>query len=128
MKVFPKFISLGDACIVACKPGTGRNAMPSKIWSIMSCGRPVIASFDKNPCLEIISKEKCGVFAQAGDVDALIIQIKKLRQNSKLCKEMGTNARRYIEMNLSRKKSTERLVRIIEMTKEEYKSNESIIY
>ena len=41
---------------------------------------------------------------------------------------MGTNARRYIEMNLSRKKSTERLVRIIEMTKEEYKSNESIIY
>ena len=121
--------SLGDACIVACKPGTGRNAMPSKIWSIMSCGRPVIASFDKESVLEeIISKEKCGVFAQAGDVDALIIQIKKLRQNSKLCKEMGTNARRYIEMKLSRKKSTERIVRIIEMTKEEYKSNESIIY
>ena len=39
--------SLGDACIVSCKEGLGGSAMPSKTWTIMSCGRPVVASFDE---------------------------------------------------------------------------------
>ena len=32
--------SLGDACVVSCKEGLGGSAMPSKTWTIMSCGRP----------------------------------------------------------------------------------------
>lgn len=39
--------SLGDVCIVSCKAGLGGSAMPSKTWSIMSCARPVLASFDE---------------------------------------------------------------------------------
>jgi glycosyltransferase involved in cell wall biosynthesis len=50
--------SLGDACIVSCKEGLGGSAMPSKSWSIMSCGRPVIASFDEGELKEILEKNK----------------------------------------------------------------------
>ena len=46
--------SLGDACIVSCKEGLGGSAMPSKTWTIMSCGRPVIASFDEGELKDIV--------------------------------------------------------------------------
>ena len=46
--------SLGDACIVSCKAGLGGSAMPSKTWTIMSCGRPVVASFDEGELKDII--------------------------------------------------------------------------
>ena len=38
--------SIGNVCVVSCKPKLGGAAMPSKTLSIMSAGRPVLASFD----------------------------------------------------------------------------------
>ena len=45
---------LGDVCIVACKPGLGGAAMPSKTWSIMSSGRAVLANFDEGELKNIL--------------------------------------------------------------------------
>ena len=45
---------LGHVCIVACKPGLGGAAMPSKTWSIMSSGRAVLANFDEEELKEIV--------------------------------------------------------------------------
>ncbi len=38
--------SLGEIFIVSCKKGVGKGALPSKTWSIMAAGTPVLASFD----------------------------------------------------------------------------------
>ena len=48
------------ACVVSCKEGLGGSAMPSKTWTIMSCGRPVIASFDEGELKEIIEGASAG--------------------------------------------------------------------
>ncbi len=49
-----KVYGLGHVCIVACKPGLGGAAMPSKTWSIMSSGRAVLANFDEGELKEIL--------------------------------------------------------------------------
>ena len=105
--------SLGDACVVSCKEGLGGSAMPSKSWSIMSCGRPVIANFDEGELKEILEKNNCGVFTHAGNVQEFVLGIKELASNPRSCEEMGRNARQFILNNLTKEVGSKKYVEII---------------
>lgn len=105
--------SLGDACIVSCKAGLGGSAMPSKTWNIMSCGRPVIASFDEGELKEILEKNNCGVFSHAGNVQEFVEAIKALAAYPSRCEEMGRNARQFIVDNLTKEVGTKKYVDVI---------------
>lgn len=105
--------SLGDACVVSCKAGLGGSAMPSKTWSILSCGRPVIANFDEGELKEILEKNNCGVFSHAGNVEEFVAAIKQLAENKDLCEEMGKNARQFILNNLTKEVGTRKYVEVI---------------
>lgn len=109
-----KFVySLGDACIVSCKEGLGGSAMPSKSWSIMSCGRPVVASFDEGELKEILENNNCGVFSHASNVKEFVAAIKQLATNREQCEEMGKNARQFILDNLTKEVGAKKYVDII---------------
>lgn len=105
--------SLGDACIVSCMEGLGGSAMPSKSWSIMSCGRPVIASFDEGELKDILEKNNCGVFTHAGNVEEFVEGIKSLAAEPSRCEEMGKNARQFILDNLTKEVGSKKYVEII---------------
>lgn len=105
--------SLGDACIVSCKEGLGGSAMPSKSWSIMSCGRPVVASFDEGELKEILENNSCGVFSHAGNVKEFVAAIKQLATNRQKSEEMGKNARQFILNNLTKEVGAKKYVEII---------------
>lgn len=104
---------LGDVCVVSCKPGLGGAAMPSKMLSIMSAGRAVVASFDKGELTYILENHKCGMYAPAGDADAFAEMIKHLSQNRDECKAMGDNARKLILQKFTKAYGTSRYVDII---------------
>lgn len=105
--------SLGNVDVVSCKEGLGGSAMPSKTWSIMSTGRPVLASFDEGELKTIIEKNDCGVFTKAGDLDAFVGAIKQLASNKELCAEMGRNGREFILHNLTKEVGTRKYVDVI---------------
>ncbi len=105
--------SMGDACVVSCKAGLGGSAMPSKTWSILSCGRPVIASFDEGELKMILEKHECGVFTKAGDTNAFVEGIMKLYNDRELCKEYGKNGRKFILENLTKEVGTAKYVEVI---------------
>ena len=105
--------SLGDACIVSCKAGLGGSAMPSKTWNIMSCGRPVVASFDEGELKDILEKNNCGVFSHAGKVQEFVEAIKTLAAEPSRCEEMGRNARQFILDNLTKEVGTKKYVDVI---------------
>ena len=105
--------SFGDACIVSCKAGLGGSAMPSKTWSIMSCGRPVIASFDEGELKDIIEKNDCGLFSHAGNVDEFVEAIRTLASSPESCAQMGHNARQFILQNLTKEVGTQKYVDVI---------------
>lgn len=105
--------SMGDVCVVSCKAGLGGSAMPSKTWSIMSCGRPVLANFDEGELKEIIEKNNCGVFTHAGNVQEFVDGIKILAKDVSRCTEYGNNARQFILGNLTKEVGTNKYVDII---------------
>lgn len=105
--------SLGDACIVSCKAGLGGSAMPSKTWTIMSCGRPVVANFDEGDLKDILENNKCGVFSHAGNVKEFVAAIRQMATNREKCEEMGKNARQFILDNLTKEVGTRKYVDVI---------------
>lgn len=113
MERVSRVYSLGDACVVSCKEGLGGSAMPSKTWTIMSCGRPVVASFDEGELKEILENNGSGLFSHAGNVQEFVEAIHLLAVNSDLCVEMGKNARRFIEDNLTKEVGTKKYVDVI---------------
>lgn len=53
--------SMGDVAIIPCKLGTGGSGMPSKTWTIMATGTPIIASFALGGEMEQTMREAdCG--------------------------------------------------------------------
>ena len=121
LKIFPiqpyervsKVYGLGHVCIVACKPGLGGAAMPSKTWSIMSSGRAVLANFDEGELKEIVENNHCGVFTKADDLDGFVAAIEELSQHPERCTEMGKNGRQFILDNLTREVGTQKYVNVI---------------
>lgn len=105
--------SLGNVDVVSCKSGLGGSAMPSKTWSIMSTGRPVLASFDEGELKDILEKNHCGVFTQANNIDEFVAAIENLAINRDLCRELGRNGRQFIMENLTKEVGTRKYVDVI---------------
>lgn len=104
---------LGDVCVVSCKQGLGGAAMPSKMFSIMSAGRAVVASFDEGELTYILKNLNCGMYAPAGDVQAFTKMVRTMASDRKACEEMGKNARKLILNRFTKAYGTSRYVDII---------------
>ena len=118
--------SLGDLGVVACKKGLGKGAFPSKTWSIMSAGTPVIANYDEDTDLERLLKENgLGVFSAADDSEQMAERIMEMYNNRGVCAEYGRNARQYILDNVSKEKSTQKYVDMIKEVVEENRNKKS---
>lgn len=104
---------IGDVCVVSCKEGLGGSAMPSKTWSIMSSGRPVLANFDEGDLKNILENNNCGIFTKAGDKEAFKQAIMDLYNDRERCKQLGENGREFILKNLTRAVGTQKYVDVI---------------
>ncbi len=75
--------SLGDIALITCKKGTGKAGMPSKLWSIMACNTPIIASFDTESDLaDVIRNSGAGECVEPGNISALsnaIVEASKMK-------------------------------------------------
>lgn len=106
--------SLGDVALITCKPGTGNAGLPSKVWSIMACNTPVIASFDMDSDLaEILRDSSAGICVEPGNVRQLLDAILTVKNGNVKC--MG--GRKYTMENASKRHCVERYTDIL------YKSN-----
>ena len=105
--------SLGDVCLVSCKEGLGGSAMPSKTWSILSCGRPVLANFDEGELQMILTKNQLGVFTKAGDLEGFVEAISQLAAEPVKCAEMGARGRQFILDNLTKDAGTRKYAEVL---------------
>lgn len=105
--------SLGDVCLVSCKEGLGGSAMPSKTWSILSCGRPVLANFDEGELQMILTKNDLGVFTKAGDLEGFVNAIRQLSNEPEKCAEMGAHGRQFILDNLTKDVGTRKYAEVL---------------
>jgi len=95
--------SSGDIGLVTTLPGIGRSAVPSKTWSIMACGKPVVACIDEDSTLATIVRESCsGMVIEPDNEKMLASAILEIYQKRSYGIEMGKKGRRFVVENISR--------------------------
>ena len=105
--------SLGDIAIVTCKTGFGTSCVPSKTWSIMACGTPILASFDLNSELcQLVQRTECGKCVKPSSIDDLVFGIEKLYKTPNL-DQLGKNGLGYLSKNMNKKKCIKKYISIL---------------
>lgn len=92
-----------DASFVSQAPSTCNDGIPSKVYRIMACARPVIACTDTDSDLaRLLTKSEGGVVVQSGDTTALANAIHQacIKRDDWLKK--GSKARNFVLQNYTR--------------------------
>ncbi|MBQ3418159.1 MAG: glycosyltransferase family 4 protein [Ruminococcus sp.] len=112
----PEVYSMGDVALITCKKGVGKTAVPSKLYSIMACETPIVASFDTDSELcDILKEAVAGVCVEPEDEKALADAVIAAYENrggstSDAC------GREYVKNHASKEKCVKEYVKCFEQT------------
>lgn len=94
----PEVLAAGDIHVVPLKRGLARASVPSKLYSVLAAGRPVLASVD--PGTEVattLERADAGVSVPPEDPEAFLAALCGLLDDPDRAGEMGRNGRRFVE-------------------------------
>jgi colanic acid biosynthesis glycosyl transferase WcaI len=90
----PHVMMAGDLHIVTVRRGLEGVVVPSKLYSILAAGRPVLAvAAATSDAVRIVVESGCGVAADPDDPAAVAAAIRELRADPARLAEMGRRAR-----------------------------------
>ena len=99
----PRIYAASSVCLVPQTAETGCDAVPSKVYRIMACARPVVASTDPDSDLaHLILKAGCGVVVPPGSPGALSEAIRGAYRDQARWMEMGRAGRSHVVAEYSR--------------------------
>ena len=97
-----ELLAAGDVHLVPLQPGMGSISVPSKIYSILAAGRPVLASVDPGTEIDlVVTRSGAGRSVPAGDTPAFIDALSALIDDPNGRAAAGLEARRFAEQWLS---------------------------
>ena len=92
----PEILAAADVSLVPLLKGIGSGALPSKSFSILASGRPLIASIDPDSDLvNLVQRAKAGICVPPQSPDLLAEAIIRLKEDPALCRQYGQNGRAY---------------------------------
>ena len=107
--------SIGNIGIVLAKKGTSKNGFPSKVWSMLSVGQPIISCFDLNsPLSNVVADSGAGYAIEPDNAIKLKETILYMYNNRAQEQKLRQNARDYAVEYADRKRLTAKFVKIIE--------------
>ena len=91
-------LATGDIHLVPLKAGLGRVSVPSKTYSILAAGRPVLAAIDPGTEVpRILADSGGGVCVPPDDLAAFRQALQQLADDPSRRSEMGLDGRRWVE-------------------------------
>lgn len=94
-KDFEQAVSISSVSIVSLEKGLMGTCAPSKYYSYLQGGYPVIAIVEKDSYLaQEVEQEKIGGFVEIGDSDSLADMVTELQKNPEQIAQMGRDAER----------------------------------
>jgi colanic acid biosynthesis glycosyl transferase WcaI len=97
-------LAAGDIHLIPLKPGLGSISVPSKLYSILAAGRPVLASVDPGTEVDlVVTQSGAGRSVAAGDTEEFIAALGALVDDPTGRAAAGLQARRFAEEWLSAK-------------------------
>ncbi len=97
-----ELLATGDVHVVPLRGGLGRVSVPSKTYSIMAAGRPVIASIDPGTAVpQILDRSGGGVAVAPDDAGAFTSAIRSLVADPERAQRLGACGRAWVEQHAS---------------------------
>lgn len=94
----PEVIAAGDIHLVPLKRGLAKASVPSKTYSILAAGRPLIASVDEaSEIAQIVDRAGAGIAVPPENPEALTKAIRKLLDAPEEMQRMGASGREFVE-------------------------------
>ena len=98
----PEVLSSADISLVILRRGIGAASLPSKTFSIMASGRPILVSVDEeSESWKLIKRAEAGVWVPPEDPAKLAEAILTLKQDKALREQLGQNGRAWAEQHHS---------------------------
>jgi colanic acid biosynthesis glycosyl transferase WcaI len=97
-----ELLATGDVHVVPLRRGLGRVSVPSKTYSIMAAGRPVVASIDPDTAVpRILAESGGGVTVAPDDAGAFTEAIRSLVADPERATRLGALGRAWVEREAS---------------------------
>jgi glycosyltransferase involved in cell wall biosynthesis len=94
----PCVMAAGDVHIVTIRRGLGGVIVPSKMYSILAAGRPVLAvAPEDTDVARIVKRENCGLVADPDSPEQVAAAIQQLKADPSELNAMGQRARKASE-------------------------------
>jgi colanic acid biosynthesis glycosyl transferase WcaI len=91
-------LATGDIHLVPLRKGLARASVPSKTFSILAAGRPVLASVDEGTeVARVVTRAGCGLAVPPDDPEAFLSGLRQLLADSTAATAMGERGRRFVE-------------------------------
>ena len=95
-------LATGDIHVVPLKRGLGSVSVPSKTYSILASGRPVLAAVDLDTEVpRILAAADAGVCVEPDNSAAFISALRAMTLDPKTLSEMGDRGRKWVENHAS---------------------------
>lgn len=111
---FTDILKIADCNLVSLVNGVEGLGVPSKTYSYMAAGKPIIAIMSENTDIaRDLYDYDMGFCIRQGDSDALVNILKKLNHDRILLEYMGANSRRAFEEKYTRPICTQKYYKLI---------------
>jgi glycosyltransferase involved in cell wall biosynthesis len=108
----PDVYRSADICLVALRPLPLFEAfIPSKIFEILACGRPLIAAVSGEP-LELLGRTRAAIAAKPGSGQSLADAVERALTSDSLA-GMGASGRSFVEQQFDRRELADRYLRVL---------------
>jgi colanic acid biosynthesis glycosyl transferase WcaI len=109
----PAYVSAADVCLVMLKKNElFKTVIPTKLLEYMACERPVIVAVD-GQARQLVEEAQAGIFVEPENSQALSKAILDLAKSPENRRQMGVNGRRYIVSKLSREKTAQDYIAVL---------------
>ena len=113
----PEVLATADISLVILQKGIGSDSLPSKSFSILASGRPLLASVDaESEMSRLVERSQSGVCVPPEDPDVLAQAILELRASPLQREKFGLNGREYAMKFHSPLSAVERFEELLQHT------------
>jgi colanic acid biosynthesis glycosyl transferase WcaI len=99
----PNIYATADVSLVTLRKGIALDSVPSKAYTIMASGRPILAALDRgSDTWRLIEEAECGICVESEDPKALAEAIRALYADPVLRERLGCNGREHVVHHYSR--------------------------
>jgi colanic acid biosynthesis glycosyl transferase WcaI len=93
-----ELLATGDLHVVPLRRGLAQVSVPSKTYSILAAGRPVLAAIDEGTAIpRLLAESGGGVSVAPDDADRFAAAVADLVGDGDRLRQMGTAGRRWVE-------------------------------